>query len=391
MNLTKNGHALGDDPRLSPPLDAVLGLYAHVPFCDHKCHYCDFYSLVDQHDRIDQFGDRLLEELEHIPVGTTFDTIFFGGGTPTLLPQKFWGAWGAILSRRFVLLADYEWTVEANPETITPELAHALVSAGVNRVSLGVQSFTANSLQTLERRHRPESVPQALKLLREAGIDRLSLDLIFGVPGQDLAAVEYDITEALALEPDHLSVYGLIFEPNTALTKRRDLGLINPCEQEFEAEAYEWVVSRLQAAGLRRYEVSNFARPDEQCRHNLKYWKNEPWWALGPSSSGQFPTARWKNKPRLQSYLSSSGLCPLESVEVRTEELHCVERFLLGLRLQEGLGLHELDSLQAGPGTRRQDAIRRMVDRGLLHLGSERLSLTDRGFLLADQVIGELM
>ncbi len=186
-------------------------------------------------------------------------------------------------------------------------------------------------------------------------------------------------------------MYGLIYEPNTALTKRRDLGLVQPCEQEFEAAAYELVVSHLQAGGLQRYEVSNFARSGEECRHNLKYWKNEPWWALGPSSSGQFPEARWKNQPRLESYLNSSGWCPLESIELRTEDLHRAERFLLGLRLQEGLSLHELDSLDAGPGTPREHVIRRMVERGLLHLGTERLSLTDQGFLLADQVIGELM
>ena len=126
MNLTKNGHVLGDDPRLSPPLHAALGLYAHVPFCTHKCHYCDFYSLVDQHDRIDQFGDRLLEELEQIPEGTAFDTIFFGGGTPTMLPQRFWEAWRRTLDGRFVLPPNYEWTVEANPETITPEFENSL-------------------------------------------------------------------------------------------------------------------------------------------------------------------------------------------------------------------------------------------------------------------------
>lgn len=295
------------------------------------------------------------------------------------------------MESQFELSADYEWTVEANPETITDELAHALVAAGVNRVSLGVQSFTSDSLQTLERRHRPESVPQAVDLLRSAGVDRLSLDLIFGVPGQDLHGVEHDVSEAMALQPDHLSVYGLIYEPNTALTKRRDLGLVQPCEQEFEAEAYELVVSRLKAAGLHRYEVSNFALPGEHCRHNLKYWKNEPWWALGPSSSGQFSQARWKNQPRLEGYLSSSGWCPLESLEIRTVELHCAERFLLGLRLQEGLRLDELESLQAGPGTSRDAVIRMMVDRGLLDRGVERLTLTDQGFLLADQVIGELM
>ena len=391
MNLTKNGHVLGDDPRHSPPLDAVLGLYAHVPFCTHKCHYCDFYSLVDQHDRIDDFSDRLLEELRHIPANTKFDTVFFGGGTPTLLSVDFWDAWKELLWGKFVMSPDYEWTVEANPETITMDLAQALAAAGVNRVSLGVQSFTPASLQTLERRHAPESVPKAVEFLRAAGINRLSLDLIFGVPGQDLEGVARDISQAIQFQPDHLSVYGLIYEPNTALTKRRDLGLVQPCEQEFEADAYEMVVSELQAAGLHRYEVSNFALPGEQCRHNLKYWMNGAWWALGPSASGQFSGARWKNQYRLAGYLSSSGWSPLESVEVRTPQLHCVERFLLGLRLQEGIGVDELANLQAGPRTPRGEAIRKMVDRGLMHMGRERLSLTDQGFLLADQIIGELI
>ena len=391
MNLTKNGHVLGDDPRLSAPRDEVLGLYAHVPFCAHKCHYCDFYSLVDQHDRIDPFSSRLLEELTHIPANTTFDTIFFGGGTPTMLPVDFWAKWKEILLGQFALPPHYEWTVEANPETITVDLAQSLAAAGVNRVSLGVQSFVTESLHTLERRHDPESVPRAVEILRAAKIDRLSLDLIFGVPGQDLDGVAHDMSQAIALKPDHLSVYGLIYEPNTALTKRRDLGLVQPCEQDFEADAYELVVSELKAAGLHRYEVSNFALPGEQCRHNMKYWRNEAWWALGPSASGQFLEARWKNQPRLDGYLSSSGWSPLESVEVRTFELHCAERFLLGLRLQEGIRVDELEDLQAGSGTPRSDVIGKMIDRGLIHMGCERLSLTDRGFLLADQVIGELL
>ena len=391
MNLTKNGQLLGDDPRLSPPQSTVSGLYAHVPFCAHKCHYCDFYSLVDQHDRIDAFARRLLSETEGLPLNGRFETIFFGGGTPTLLPISFWDDWRRVLTERNELSEDYEWTVEANPETITAELANALVSAGVNRVSLGVQSFAPESLSTLERRHQPESVPQAVEYLRTAGVPRVSLDLIFGVPGQTLRMVQGDVEEALGLAPDHLSCHGLIFEPNTALTKRRDLGQIQPCDQDFEAEAYECVVSLLAAAGLQRYEVSNFARPGEMCRHNLKYWRNESWWALGPSSSGQFPDVRWKNQPRLDAYLSGSGWCPLESTEVRSPDLYRSERFLLGLRLSEGIGWSELNSLSAGHGTERRNAIDRNLQQGLLIRCEDRLMLTDRGYLLADQVIGDLL
>ncbi len=391
MNLTKNSHVLGDDPRQSPPTAEGFGLYAHVPFCAHKCHYCDFYSLVDRHDRIDAFASRLLSELKCISPGTCFDTVFFGGGTPTLLPVEFWATWRCLLDEQFVLPSDYEWTVEANPETITPDMAQAMAEAGVNRVSLGVQSFSTESLQTLERRHCPDSVPRAVSVLRSAGISRMSLDLIFGIPGQDIDLVEHDLSEAIRLNTSHMSVYGLIYEPNTALTKRRDLGLVEPCEQDFEADAYELVVSCLADAGLNRYEVSNFAVPGEECRHNLKYWKNQSWWSLGPSASGQFSDARWKNQPRLERYLASSGWCPLESVEVRSPELHRAERFLLGLRLQEGIGVDELVGLDAGPGTARHTALEGLIDRGLMLVKDRRLALTDRGYLLADQVIGELM
>ena len=391
MNLTKNGQVLGDDPRRSPPSDAGFGLYAHVPFCAHKCHYCDFYSLVDQHDRVGPFAFRLLDELKCIPSGASFDSIFFGGGTPTMLPLEFWGSWRAVLAEQFHCSPDCEWTVEANPETITPHLAQAMVEAGVNRVSLGVQSFSSQALQTLERRHNPESVPKAVEALRAAGLSRLSLDLIFGIPGQDLEVVEHDLSEAIRLNPNHLSVYGLIYEPNTALTKRRDLGLVQPCEQELEAEAYELVVSRLSDAGLHRYEVSNFAQPGEECRHNLKYWRNQSWWSLGPSSSGQFSDVRWKNQSRLDAYLASSGWCPLESVELRTPGLHRAERFLLGLRLEEGIGVDEFDELDAGPGTSRHQSLQKMLDGHLLHIKDGRLKLTNQGYLLADQVIGELL
>jgi oxygen-independent coproporphyrinogen-3 oxidase len=371
---------------------AVRGLYAHVPFCFHKCHYCDFYSLVDREDRQPAFTARfehdawVLRERLAAPLAT----VFVGGGTPTLLAPP-------LLARTLAAIAvlprepGCEWTVEANPETVTDEVAGILVAAGVNRVSLGAQSFDPRHLATLERHHDPASVARAVGRLRAAGIANLNLDLIFGIPGQTVAEAIDDVERALSLGPDHLSCYGLTYEPATALHARRERGLVTPIDEEVEAEMYEAITARLAAAGFAPYEISNWSRPGRECRHNLVYWRNEPWWAIGPSGSGFVAGHRFKIVPRLGDWLAAPpGATPIVDHEPPDRARFLAESLLLGLRLVEGIPeslVAEATAERAG----REAVFERAVAAGLLVREDGRLRFTAAGRLVADSVLSELV
>lgn len=374
----------------------IRGIYAHVPFCFHKCHYCDFYSFVDQQDRQPAYVARLEGEIAAVADRGLFtqpiEAIFVGGGTPTLLRPELLGAALRALRERVALSQGYEWTVEANPETVTEEVAAVLVGAGVNRVSIGAQSFVPQHLKTLERWHDPANVARAVERLRDAGIRRINIDLIFGIPGSTLADWASDLDRALELHPEHLSCYGLTYEANTAMTKRLERGQFEPCDEELEAAMYECTLDRLGAAGFEQYEISNFARPGEACRHNLLYWQNADWWALGPSASGHVQGVRWKNVPRLSEWLESAGMSPAVDVEQVDESTRHGELLMIGLRLREGLPDAVVEQCCTGPdGPARRDAIRRHAAAGLLERANGHLRFTRAGLLLADEVLADLV
>ncbi len=320
--------------------------------------------------------------------------MFVGGGTPTLLA-------GPLLERVLTgirslpLVDEVEITVEANPETVSEDLAKLLVQAGVNRVSVGCQSFDPRHLKTLERWHEPENVARSVERLRAAGIENLNLDLIFGIPGQSLRDWERDLDRALALDPTHLSCYGLTYEPNTALTVRMRRGLITPIDQSLESAMYDATIDRLAGAGFEHYEISAWARPEGRCRHNLLYWKNEDWWPLGPGAAGHLRGLRWKNVPRLADYLRSGPWPPITDVEEPDEGRAVAEAFMLGLRLIEGLPKSVVDDLlDRSPAAARQErehGIEVSRVEGLLEETQTHLRLTRQGLLLADTVIARLL
>ncbi len=379
----------------------VHGVYLHVPFCFHKCHYCDFYSIVDSQDRQAEFVDRLIDEMQAASpwIRHSLETIFIGGGTPTLLRANLWERLLDAMAQFLPLTG--EFTVEANPETVTNELARVLVAGGVNRISIGAQSFDVRHLKTLERWHDPANVRRSVKILRSAGIDNFNLDLIFAVPGQTVDDWRRDVDAALALEPAHISCYGLMYEHNTPLTRRMQAGEITPVDQDIEAAMYEVAIDRLAAAGFEHYEISNWARratgdstTDTRCRHNLLYWRNRNWWALGPSASGHLEGLRWKNIARLGEYLDSESLPPITDVERVDQPTQAGEQFMLGLRLVDGLLSAEVQSLLTLSGPRaaaRQAAIERHLRVGLLQMRDDRLMLTRRGLLLANDVLVDLV
>lgn len=372
-----------------------LAAYIHVPFCFHKCHYCDFYSIVDSRDRQGVFTDRLIAELQSAAelLPSNMETVFVGGGTPTLLAVEHWRRLLQEIHSSLIHSRAVEFTVEANPETITPELAGTLAQGGVNRISIGAQSFNPIHLKTLERWHDPKNVSRAMAHFRDAGIASINLDLIFAVPGQSLDDWLRDLDVALSLEPAHLSCYGLTYEPNTPLTKKMQMGAVTPVDEALEAQMYVATMDRLADAGYEHYEVSAWAKPGRRCAHNLIYWTNSNWWPFGPSASGHINGTRWKNVPRLGEYLDYGPLPRIQDVERLDEDGRIGEELMLGLRLIEGIERTRLERLlRAGArATTRREAIERFARDGLLERTADRLRFTRDGLLLADTVLKELI
>jgi len=376
----------------------VRSLYVHIPFCAHKCHYCDFYSIVDRDDRQRAFTDRLIAELAALaPLAAPLDTLFVGGGTPTLLAPAHWQRLLRTLHDRYELAPGFEFTVEANPETVTPELLDVLRAGAVNRLSMGAQSFDPRHLKTLERWHDPDNVERAASLARAAGITRLSVDLIFAIPGQTPDDWASDLARALALGTEHLSCYALTYEPGTAMTARLARGEFERADPDREADLYDQTLDTLRAHGLDRYEVSNFARPGAECRHNLAYWRQHDWLAAGPSASGHVAGHLWKNVPRLDEYMETSdaGFAPVIDHEPPDPRRALAERLMLGIRLREGLDAadireraHKLDPASPARLAAAADACRA---HGWLAPDPDPWRLTDAGFLFADRVARDLM
>jgi len=322
---------------------AGCGLYVHIPFCETKCGYCDFFSEPVRGRDTGSLVRRLCHELEKrvSQAPDKIRTIFCGGGTPTILPVEQLAVVLDVLSRVAVRDHVAEFTVEVNPATVDDEKARLLVAGGVSRVSMGAQSFIAEELATLERLHTPDDVGPSVRTLRRHGVRQVSLDLIFSVPGQTLATWSDSLRRAIDLQVDHISAYGLTYEPGTRLTTQRQQGLVASCDEQLEAEMYLLAMDTLAEAGFEQYEISNFARPGCQCRHNLIYWRNGPYIGVGPSAAGCVDRRRYKNVADVDQYVRM--IDELGHAEVETETLDTsmviTEMIMLQLRLVEGLNL----------------------------------------------------
>jgi len=367
-------------------------LYVHLPFCAHRCGYCDFVTVVGRRSQHGGYVDALLTELdlERGLLAPELESVFLGGGTPTFTDQ------GALERLLAALPRAGEVTVEANPETVTQELARALRDLGVNRVSLGVQSFQPQLLEVLERVAQPDTVRRAFYHLRDAGFDNISFDLIYGIPGQSASALEADLGDALALGPEHLSCYELEAKPGTRFTHAHGVEL---ARQADAMESYfEVVVERLTSAGYRWYETANFCRTPEgvggrdlRARHNLAYWLGRDYLGIGVGAVSTIQGRRWRNTPRLGVYLfTATGTSPPREVEPLSLDVRRRERVMLGLRLDEPLSLAELAPVvdDAALGRlQRLGLVQHEVDR----LGAQTLTLTDRGRRLGGGVTADLL
>jgi oxygen-independent coproporphyrinogen-3 oxidase len=363
-------------------------LYVHLPFCSSRCGYCDFVTVVGHDGEHDRYVEAVLGELEleRGLLAPELESVYLGGGTPSLTSP-------AALERLLASLRPArEVTVEANPETVTSELAALLARNGVDRVSIGAQSFHTHLLDVLDRQAQPEDVRRAVHRLRDAGIGNISIDLIYGIPGQEPAELERDLAEALALEPEHLSAYELEAKPGTRFTHAHGAELVR--QADAMEDYFERVVETLTAAGYRWYETANFCRAPEhaggrdlRARHNLGYWLGRDYLGLGVGAVSTIESRRWRNAPSLPRYLAAleRGDRPAREVEELTTEVRRTERVLLGLRLDEPLPLAGLEpALDA-------DELARLAAGGLAVVDRGTLALTPRGRFLGGGVTARLL
>ncbi len=395
-------------------VDVPYSIYLHIPFCRHRCAYCDFNTYAGQEALIPDYVEALLAEIEslkspHLPV----HTVFFGGGTPSLLPPSAVARILDAIARCFHLLPNAEITLEANPGTVTLESLRALRAAGVNRLSLGMQSAHPDELRLLEREHSFPDVIRAVEWARRAGFSNLNLDLIYGLPFQSLERWQSNLEWALRLNPEHLSLYALTIEHGTPFGRWVGRGLIPAPDDDMAAAMLEWSAERLEQAGYVQYEISNWARdpsssppaelPRYACRHNLQYWLTLPYLGFGAGAHGYAAGYRYANVLRIRTYIerlrtTSQREFPLSPAVVhvhrQTLEDEMGEFMMLGLRLtRQGVSL---DTFRQRFGREARELygkqIARLLQDGLLEVFEEnRLRLTPRGRLLGNRVFREFI
>lgn len=384
--------AAPDLPGLTLTPGTAFGIYIHVPFCATRCGYCDFntYTAAELGDATpDSWLDALKTELALATDqvgGVGVDTVFVGGGTPSLLGGERLAAVLDAVRDHFPLAADAEITTEANPESTSPGFFAGIRAAGYTRVSLGMQSSSARVLAVLDRTHSPGRAIAAASEAAAAGFGHVNIDLIYGTPGESDDELLASVDAALTAGVDHVSAYALVVEAGTALARRVHRGELPRPDDDVMARRYELIDRRLSAAGLEWYEVSNWSRPGGECRHNLGYWNGGQWWGAGPGAHGFVGDVRWWNikHPRAYAEQLSRGTIAVTGFERLDAHTRHLEEVMLGIRLRSGLAVAALTDSEV-------DRAARAVAEGTLIRCGERLRLTARGRLLADAVVRDLL
>ena len=372
----------------------VTSLYVHVPFCAQKCEYCAFFSEAAKGETVNRYVEALVREMELTAADLVPETIFFGGGTPSLLNAR---QWETVLSnmQRLKLSSPHEWTVECNPATVSLEKARLLRSFGVNRISMGVQSLDANLLERLGRVHSREMVFKSFDILRAAGFENINVDLMFAIPGQTMVIWKETLAEAVALGSEHLSCYEVIYEEDTPLYHQLQAGKID-VNEELACSMYEELLNAANANGFQQYEIANFARnrsassneiPDYACKHNVNYWRGGSFYGLGPSASGYVRGVRTKNWSNTTLYCEQleKGQRAIESREELAPLSRAGELAAFGLRMSAGWPFLEFQQ-RTGFDLRSEwkTEITQMVDLGYAKLDAEKFQLTSQGLRYAD-------
>ena len=379
----------------------MTSLYVHIPFCERKCSYCDFYSLEGT-GLADEFLAALLKEIGGRADETraaVVDTVFFGGGTPSLLTTDQLEAILAALGAAFRIAPDAEITLQANPGTVTEQKLRGFRALGVNRLSIGIQSFHDGELRTLGRIHDRAEAIRCLELARAAGFENVGFDLIYAIPGQTLADWEDNLRTAADLAPQHIAAYNLTLEEGTPLAALIRTGAVHPALPDLEAAMYEWTMELLDRRGYEHYEVSNYARPGFRCRHNCTYWSHEEYLGFGPSAhsfrrgSEWAGGCRWWNVSDLSVYLDrlQDGVLPTASEERLGADELLDERIFLGLR-SGGLDLRRLLlDFRHDLAAQKRDVLRGMMEGDLASLSDGVLRLRPKGYLVCDEICRMLL
>jgi oxygen-independent coproporphyrinogen-3 oxidase len=370
----------------------ATGLYIHIPFCLRKCGYCDFYSVLPEPGMISRYIRALLTELSlaaELQPGS-LETIYFGGGTPSLLAPEQVAEILQVAGTCFKINQNVEITLEANPGTFDYQKVRGYREAGVNRISIGAQSFAPDLLQILGRSHTVQHIFQAVEYCRRAGFDNLNLDLIYGIPGQDEQALEDTLCQAVQLEVDHISAYLLQLAPETPMGRQVSCRQVEMLPEDMELDQYTRIINRLTRAGYHQYEISNFARMGKECRHNLLYWQGGEYLGLGAGAVGYLNGSRIKNYGDVTAYMTAleAGQLPLrEELELVTGQDLWQERIIMGLRLTRGINFSRFQE-QYGIDILSEfaDVLKVCTDTGLMEISGEQMRLTRRGFFLSNEV-----
>lgn len=369
----------------------------HIPFCKQACSYCDFYFVTRTGYR-SEFVDKLLDEIrsyrDSFYAGEKVESIYFGGGTPSLLNPAEVERIMKVLEETFQLELD-EVTLEMNPDDVSRDYLEALLGLGVNRSSMGVQSFKPELLEFMNRAHDREEALYCLDLLRSAGFDTFTVDLIYGNPGQSLNDLEQDLDKLLEFDPPHVSAYSLTVEPRTRLGKQVELGRIEPPEDEAVSEHFDLVVEKLSEAGIRQYEVSNFSKTGHEAVHNSNYWNHRNYLGFGPAAHSfwwEEEARRWKNSSDLRAYLEESP----DQFQVEEETLSLTElaeeRLMLGLRTREGVSFEELENRYNYELSGQQHTyLEEKTDEGKIEKTEDAFMFTHQGLKIADTLILDLI
>ena len=364
-----------------------VGLYVHIPFCAAKCSYCDFYSLAHREDRMDDYCAALTQHLREVAprmAGQQVDTVYFGGGTPSYLGPKRLSALLKTIRKGYRLTSDAEITLEANPDSARDVKAlKALRKAGFNRLSLGVQAMDDEMLRRLGRIHTAQQVHEAVSAARSAGFQNISIDLMYGLPGQTMDHWQRTLADAIALGTEHVSAYGLKVEEGTPLWQRRESAELP--DDEAQADMYLWAVEALAAAGYGQYEISNFARPGYESRHNLRYWRMAPYAGFGPGAHSDFGNVRFAYERDLDGYLA--GEMRLSEREEILPRERCMEYIMLSLRTAEGISRSVVERTYRKPFAQAEAVLRELAEHGLAAPTESGWRLTPRGFLVSNAII----
>lgn len=376
-------------------MSTARAAYIHVPFCKHRCGYCDFAVIAGREDLVEPYLRAVAIELAQLATPQEIDTLYLGGGTPSYLSADALTVLCREVLRWHPLACGYEWTIEANPEHVTKEFIDLAAAMGVTRVSLGVQSFDCAKLRTLDRQHSDEQARRSVELVMAGGL-AACVDLIFAAPGETRAGWEQDLRAAIELHPEHISTYGLTYERGTAFAVARDRGSLDAADEDLERDMYLAAIQTLESAGFEHYEVSNFARGGvaNRSRHNENYWAGGEYYAAGPGAARHLGGVRETNTKSTTAYVKRmlAGESPVADRETLTAEQRGRERLVLGLRRLEGVNANdfhratgfEVEEL-AG------EAIKKFVALGLLEFDGERLRLTREGLLVSDAMWVEMV